>query len=232
MVSRQSFLPLVIPRSATDSLTSKVRVGVASSIGDCLLSFFFFSVLIRCGSLWFSDPSGHYFCCNWDKIREGLKKLLSSFALQEKLTESLLKPWWVWSINSINTQIHKLLLLHVKNTEKQFFLVFFFFCFFFSPFFFCLFLLNYFLALSRLVGKEHGKRILTVGWVFVTLISVQVDLLSCGVCEEHIWFIEITLEIIIMNFAAGLAAGMYSGLTYGLREARGAHDWVTIVSYG
>ncbi|XP_043807154.1 outer envelope pore protein 16-2, chloroplastic isoform X2 [Manihot esculenta] len=23
----------------------------------------------------------------------------------------------------------------------------------------------------------------------------------------------------------GLAAGMYSGLTYGLREARGAHDW-------
>nr|GFA48442.1 outer envelope pore protein 16-2, chloroplastic [Tanacetum cinerariifolium] len=23
----------------------------------------------------------------------------------------------------------------------------------------------------------------------------------------------------------GLAAGMYSGLTYGLREARGVHDW-------
>ncbi|KAF8392656.1 hypothetical protein HHK36_023005 [Tetracentron sinense] len=23
----------------------------------------------------------------------------------------------------------------------------------------------------------------------------------------------------------GLAAGMYSGLTYGLKEARGAHDW-------
>ncbi|XP_020276293.1 LOW QUALITY PROTEIN: outer envelope pore protein 16-2, chloroplastic [Asparagus officinalis] len=26
-------------------------------------------------------------------------------------------------------------------------------------------------------------------------------------------------------FLAGLAAGMYSGLTYGLREARGSHDW-------
>ena len=26
---------------------------------------------------------------------------------------------------------------------------------------------------------------------------------------------------------AGLAAGMYSGLTYGLKEARGAYDWVT-----
>lgn len=26
---------------------------------------------------------------------------------------------------------------------------------------------------------------------------------------------------------AGLAAGMYSGLTYGLREARGSHDWVS-----
>lgn len=26
---------------------------------------------------------------------------------------------------------------------------------------------------------------------------------------------------------AGLAAGVYSGLTYGLREARGSHDWVS-----
>lgn len=25
---------------------------------------------------------------------------------------------------------------------------------------------------------------------------------------------------------AGVAAGIYSGLTYGLKEARGAHDWV------
>lgn len=25
---------------------------------------------------------------------------------------------------------------------------------------------------------------------------------------------------------AGLAAGVYSGLTYGLTEARGVHDWV------
>ncbi|KAF8392657.1 hypothetical protein HHK36_023006 [Tetracentron sinense] len=29
-----------------------------------------------------------------------------------------------------------------------------------------------------------------------------------------------------MFLVAGLAAGMYSGLTYGLKEARGAHDWV------
>lgn len=25
---------------------------------------------------------------------------------------------------------------------------------------------------------------------------------------------------------AGMAAGMYSGLTYGLKETRGVHDWV------
>lgn len=25
---------------------------------------------------------------------------------------------------------------------------------------------------------------------------------------------------------AGFAAGVYSGLTYGLREAQGVHDWV------
>lgn len=29
---------------------------------------------------------------------------------------------------------------------------------------------------------------------------------------------------------AGLAAGVYSGLTYGLREARGCHDWVSAIS--
>jgi len=29
---------------------------------------------------------------------------------------------------------------------------------------------------------------------------------------------------------AGLAAGVYSGLTYGLREARGCHDWVSATS--
>jgi hypothetical protein len=29
-----------------------------------------------------------------------------------------------------------------------------------------------------------------------------------------------------MFCAVGLAAGVYSGLTYGLKEARGAHDWV------
>lgn len=28
-------------------------------------------------------------------------------------------------------------------------------------------------------------------------------------------------------FISGLAAGMYSGLTYGLKEARGVHDWVS-----
>ncbi|KAE9453264.1 hypothetical protein C3L33_14836, partial [Rhododendron williamsianum] len=27
------------------------------------------------------------------------------------------------------------------------------------------------------------------------------------------------------SYAVGLAAGMYSGLTYGLKEARGTHDW-------
>lgn len=39
-----------------------------------------------------------------------------------------------------------------------------------------------------------------------------------------------TLEEMVKNtgkesFQWGLAAGMYSGLTYGLREARGSHDW-------
>jgi hypothetical protein len=32
-------------------------------------------------------------------------------------------------------------------------------------------------------------------------------------------------KICFLN-AAGLAAGVYSGLTYGLRESRGVHDWV------
>ena len=30
----------------------------------------------------------------------------------------------------------------------------------------------------------------------------------------------------IIFLTLGLAAGMYSGLTYGLKEARGTHDWV------
>lgn len=30
---------------------------------------------------------------------------------------------------------------------------------------------------------------------------------------------------------AGLAAGVYSGLTYGLKEARGAHDWVRFLYF-
>ncbi|KAJ4968217.1 hypothetical protein NE237_014918 [Protea cynaroides] len=39
-----------------------------------------------------------------------------------------------------------------------------------------------------------------------------------------------SLEAMVKNtgkesFQWGLAAGMYSGLTYGLKEARGAHDW-------
>ncbi|KAJ0959956.1 hypothetical protein J5N97_017544 [Dioscorea zingiberensis] len=39
-----------------------------------------------------------------------------------------------------------------------------------------------------------------------------------------------SLEAIVKNtgkesFQWGLAAGMYSGLTYGLKEARGSHDW-------
>lgn len=32
------------------------------------------------------------------------------------------------------------------------------------------------------------------------------------------------------SYAVGLAAGMYSGLTYGLKEARGTHDWVSCQS--
>ncbi|KAJ1383278.1 Tim17/Tim22/Tim23/Pmp24 family [Sesbania bispinosa] len=40
----------------------------------------------------------------------------------------------------------------------------------------------------------------------------------------------ISLEAMVKNtgkesFQWGLAAGIYSGLTYGLKEARGAHDW-------
>jgi len=34
------------------------------------------------------------------------------------------------------------------------------------------------------------------------------------------------LTIIFEN--AGLAAGLYSGLTYGMKEARGTHDWVMV----
>ncbi|KAJ0577267.1 hypothetical protein HanIR_Chr05g0234051 [Helianthus annuus] len=30
----------------------------------------------------------------------------------------------------------------------------------------------------------------------------------------------------------GLAAGMYSGLTYGLKEARGVHDWKKKLRHG
>ncbi|BAF04747.2 Os01g0303300, partial [Oryza sativa Japonica Group] len=32
-------------------------------------------------------------------------------------------------------------------------------------------------------------------------------------------------DTVCFSFLAGLAAGVYSGLTYGLREARGCHDW-------
>ena len=42
------------------------------------------------------------------------------------------------------------------------------------------------------------------------------DLCNCAVA-----FYFLTYE----HFS-GLAAGVYSGLTYGLTEARGAHDWV------
>ena len=30
-------------------------------------------------------------------------------------------------------------------------------------------------------------------------------------------------------YTVGLAAGVYSGLTYGLKEARGSHDWVMFI---
>lgn len=33
-------------------------------------------------------------------------------------------------------------------------------------------------------------------------------------------------EFVGLVVGAGLAAGVYSGLTYGLKEARGVHDWV------
>ncbi|GKV31370.1 hypothetical protein SLEP1_g40065 [Rubroshorea leprosula] len=44
-----------------------------------------------------------------------------------------------------------------------------------------------------------------------------------------------SLEVMVKNTGKetlqwGLAAGIYSGLTYGLKEARGAHDWVSSVS--
>ena len=34
------------------------------------------------------------------------------------------------------------------------------------------------------------------------------------------------LNKICFRNAAGIAAGVYAGLTYGLRESRGVHDWV------
>lgn len=42
----------------------------------------------------------------------------------------------------------------------------------------------------------------------------------------HIWVQRIKRFDMCFIYGAGLAAGMYSGLTYGLKEARGAHDWV------
>lgn len=33
-------------------------------------------------------------------------------------------------------------------------------------------------------------------------------------------------KIVLLMLQLGLAAGVYSGLTYGLSEARGVHDWV------
>ncbi|KAG5559835.1 hypothetical protein RHGRI_003208 [Rhododendron griersonianum] len=50
--------------------------------------------------------------------------------------------------------------------------------------------------------------------------------------ESLQWGLIIVLDIILNlkdgdngSYAVGLAAGMYSGLTYGLKEARGTHDW-------
>lgn len=37
---------------------------------------------------------------------------------------------------------------------------------------------------------------------------------------------EFEFEFVYLVVGAGLAAGVYSGLTYGLKEARGVHDWV------
>ena len=39
----------------------------------------------------------------------------------------------------------------------------------------------------------------------------------------------LSANFLLFFWAVGLAAGVYSGLTYGLKEARGAHDWVTLL---
>lgn len=55
---------------------------------------------------------------------------------------------------------------------------------------------------------------------------------NCQTCKAKLsmaTFSDLSLTIsepYIFFHNAGLAAGLYSGLTYGLKEARGAHDWV------
>ncbi|CAM0872861.1 unnamed protein product [Alopecurus aequalis] len=43
-------------------------------------------------------------------------------------------------------------------------------------------------------------------------------------CSCYCWFLRL-LSVVNVRFDAGLAAGMHSGLTYGLTEVRGTHDW-------
>jgi hypothetical protein len=42
------------------------------------------------------------------------------------------------------------------------------------------------------------------------------------------WTVD--LEVLLFLFLTGLAAGIHSGITYGLREARGCHDRVRPIS--
>ncbi|KAJ0986383.1 hypothetical protein J5N97_004739 [Dioscorea zingiberensis] len=44
----------------------------------------------------------------------------------------------------------------------------------------------------------------------------------CQICGASVAF---DFERLVLDCGAGLAVGMYSGLTYGLKEAHGSHDW-------
>uniref|UniRef100_A0A9I9DPN2 Uncharacterized protein n=1 Tax=Cucumis melo TaxID=3656 RepID=A0A9I9DPN2_CUCME len=67
-------------------------------------------------------------------------------------------------------------------------------------------------AMVKSVGKE------SIQWGRVA--SVDSSL--------HVWRL---LNLLQGAVELGLAAGVYSGLTYGLKEARGAHDWVDLTFY-
>ncbi|KAJ0968193.1 hypothetical protein J5N97_025110 [Dioscorea zingiberensis] len=54
------------------------------------------------------------------------------------------------------------------------------------------------------------------GCRFVLMIGLKI----CGAS------VAFDFERLVLDCGAGLAVGMYSGLTYGLKEAHGSHDWV------